>query len=151
MRIVTRTLALLLMLLPLPAMAASKAEVERQFQQWITGDLAPEAERNGISEQTLRNAFQGLSLKWDLPDLVPPGSAPPKQQDQSQAEFSSPRAYFSEKRLQGLAATGRSLAGQYADTLRRVEATYGVPGRIIVAIWGRESGFGRAKLPHSAI
>ncbi|HEV7434463.1 MAG TPA: lytic murein transglycosylase, partial [Pseudorhizobium sp.] len=46
---------------------------------------------------------------------------------------------------------GRSLAGQYADTLRRVEATYGVPGRIIVAIWGRESGFGRAKLPHSAI
>ncbi|MCJ8517759.1 lytic murein transglycosylase [Pseudorhizobium tarimense] len=151
MRIVTRTLALFLMLLPLPAMAASKAEVERQFQQWITGDLTPEAKRNGISEQTLRNAFQGLSLNWDLPDLVPPGSAPPKQQDQSQAEFSSPGAYFSEKRLQGLAATGRSLAGQYADTLRRVEATYGVPGRIIVAIWGRESGFGRAKLPHSAI
>ncbi|MCF6369164.1 lytic murein transglycosylase [Rhizobium sp. TRM95001] len=151
MRIVTRTLALLLMLLPLPAMAASKAEVERQFQQWISGDLTPEAQRNGISEQTLRNAFQGLSLNWDLPDLVPPGSAPPKQQDQSQAEFSSPGAYFSEKRLQGLAATGRSLADQYADTLRRIEATYGVPGRIIVAIWGRESGFGRAKLPHSAI
>ncbi|WP_394801936.1 lytic murein transglycosylase [Rhizobium halophilum] len=132
-------------------MAASKAEVERQFQQWISGDLTPEAQRNGISEQTLRNAFQGLSLNWDLPDLVPPGSAPPKQQDQSQAEFSSPGAYFSEKRLQGLAATGRSLADQYADTLRRIEATYGVPGRIIVAIWGRESGFGRAKLPHSAI
>ncbi len=35
--------------------------------------------------------------------------------------------------------------------MRRIETTYGVPGEIIVAIWGRESGFGSAKLPYSAI
>jgi lytic murein transglycosylase len=146
-----RAFAVLLALLPLPANAASRADVEKQFQRWIAGDLAAEAKRNGISDGTLRAALSGVSLDWDLPDLVPPGSTPPRQQNQSQAEFSSPGAYFAENRLQGLAATGRSLAAQHAATLDRIEATYGVPGEIIVAVWGRESGFGRAKLPHPAI
>lgn len=147
----TWAIAALLALLPLPTQAASKAEVEKQFQRWIASDLAAEAKQSGISERTLSTAFKGISLDWDLPDLVPPGSAAPKTQDQSQAEFSSPGAYFSEKRLQGLAATGRSLATQHAATLKKIEQTYGVPGEIVVAIWGRESGFGGAKLPHSAI
>lgn len=147
----TWAIGALLALLPLSAHAASKAEVEKQFQRWIASDLAVAAKQNGISDQTVSIAFKGVSLDWDLPDLVPPGSAPPKSQDQSQAEFSSPGAYFSEKRLQGLAATGRSLAAQHAATLKKIEQTYGVPGEIVVAIWGRESGFGRAKLPHSAI
>lgn len=147
----TWAIGALLALLPLSTHAASKAEVEKQFQRWIASDLAVAAKQNGISDQTLSIAFTGVSLDWDLPDLVPPGSAPPKSQDQSQAEFSSPGAYFSEKRLQGLAATGRSLAAQHAATLKKIEQTYGVPGEIVVAIWGRESGFGRAKLPHSAI
>ena len=151
MRKFALAVAAVLALLPASADAASRQDVEMQFQRWITGDLAAEAKRNGISDETLASAFQGVSLNWDLPDLVPPGSKPPPSQDQSQAEFSSPGAYFSEKRLQGLAATGRSLAAQHSKTLARVEATYGVPGEIIVAIWGRESGFGRAKLPHSAI
>ncbi|MCB5203212.1 lytic murein transglycosylase [Neorhizobium sp. T786] len=146
-----RTIAALIALLPLPALAQSKSDVERQFQRWIAGDLAAEAKRTGISDRTLKAAFSGISLNWELPDLVPPGSKPPKSRDQSQAEFSSPGAYFSEKRLQGLAATGRSLATTHASTLKRVEERYGVPGEIVVAIWGRESGFGRAKLPHPAI
>jgi lytic murein transglycosylase len=136
---------------PLPASAQNRPDVERQFQRWIAGDLSPEARKAGISARTIDAAFQGVSLNWDLPDLVPPGTRPPKQQDQSQAEFSSPGAYFSEKRLQGLAATGRTLASTHASTLKRIEAAYGVPGEIIVAVWGRESGFGRAKLPYSAI
>ncbi|CAD7030175.1 lytic murein transglycosylase [Pseudorhizobium endolithicum] len=144
-------LAGLIIFSPLCAFSQNRSEVENQFQRWIAGDLAAEAKKNGISEQTLNAAFRGVSLNWDLPDLVPPGSQPPKAQDQSQAEFSSPGAYFSEKRLQGLAATGRSLASQHSATLKKIEAAYGVPGEIVVAIWGRESGFGRAKLPHPAV
>jgi lytic murein transglycosylase len=151
MRRLTALFAALVTLLPLPALAQNKADVERQFQRWIAGDLASEARRAGISDRTLKTAFSGISLNWELPDLVPPGSKPPKQRDQSQAEFSSPGAYFSEKRLQGLAASGRSLASTHASTLKRIEERYGVPGEIIVAVWGRESGFGRAKLPHSAV
>jgi lytic murein transglycosylase len=95
--------------------------------------------------------LKGVTLNWDLPDLVPPGSAPKKEQAQSQAEFSSPGAYFSEKRLQGLAATGSRLAKTHAATLRKIEQRFGVPGEIVVAIWGRESGFGSAKIPYSAV
>lgn len=138
-------------LAPFPALAQNKPDIEKQFQRWIASDLGPEARKAGISARTIQAAFQGVTLNWSLPDLVPPGSRLPKQQDQSQAEFSSPGAYFSEKRLQGLAATGRGLASTHASTLKRIEAAYGVPGEILVAIWGRESGFGRAKLPYSAI
>jgi lytic murein transglycosylase len=35
--------------------------------------------------------------------------------------------------------------------LAAVEKQYGVPAGIVLAIWGRESGFGNAKIPHSAI
>jgi len=144
-------LGTLICLLPLPVLAQNKPDVEKQFQRWIASDLGPEARKAGISERTMKTAFSGISLNWSLPDLVPPGSKPPKSQDQSQAEFSSPGAYFSEKRLQGLAATGRGLASTHAATLKRIEAAYGVPGEIVVAIWGRESGFGKARLPYSAI
>ncbi|PZR60168.1 MAG: lytic murein transglycosylase, partial [Stutzerimonas stutzeri] len=89
-----------------PAEAASKAEVEKMFRAWIDNDLWPAAQKTGVSERTFRAAMQGVALNWDLPDLVPPGSKPKKEQAQSQAEFSSPGAYFSEKRLQGLAGTG---------------------------------------------
>ncbi|RWX76583.1 lytic murein transglycosylase [Neorhizobium lilium] len=139
------------MLLPLPAFAQNKPDVEKQFQRWIASDLSPQAKKAGISEATLKAAFEGITLNWDLPDLVPPGTTPPKEQDQTQAEFSSPGAYFSEKRLQMLATTGKGLATTYASTLKQIEAAYGVPGEIVVAIWGRESGFGKAKLPYSAI
>ncbi len=150
-RHVLRLLLLLLSLLPLPALAASKADVEAQFQAWIQKDLWPEARKAGISEKIFQAAFAGVTLSWDLPDLEPPGFPRPKQQPQTQAEFSSPAPYFNEARLQKLAATGRSLASQYGAVLRRIEKTYGVPGPILLAIWGRETGFGAAKLPNSAM
>ncbi|WP_331372902.1 lytic murein transglycosylase [Sinorhizobium chiapasense] len=128
--------------------AASKANVENQFRQWLQNDLWPEAQKSGISAASFKAAFADVKLNWDLPDLAPPGFPKAKERKQSQAEFSSPGSYFSEKRLQGLAATGRSLASAHASTLKRIERTYGVPGPIVLAIWGRESGFGRAKIPH---
>jgi lytic murein transglycosylase len=131
--------------------AASKADVENQFEKWLQNDLWPEAKTNGISEKTFQAAFAGITLDWDLPDLAPPGFPPPKEQKQTQAEFSSPAPYFNEDRLARLAATGRGFASQYASTLKRIEKTYGVPGSILLAIWGRETGFGAAKIPNSAI
>ena len=150
-RHILRLLILLLTLLPLPAFAASKADVEAQFQSWLQKDLWPQAQKDGISEKIFRAAFAGITLNWDLPDLVPPGFPKPQEQKQTQAEFSSPAPYFNEARLQKLAATGRSLASQYGPVLQRIEKTYGVPGPILLAIWGRETGFGAAKLPNSAI
>ena len=96
-------------LFPLPALAASKADVEAQFETWVNMDLWPEAQKAGVSDRIFKEAFAGVTLEWDLPDLAPPGFPPPKQQAQSQAEFSSPAPYFNEGRLQKLATTGRGL------------------------------------------
>lgn len=133
------------------ALAQSRAEIGQMFSSWVQNDLRPQARNAGVSDRTLNAALSGVELQWDLPDLVPPGASPPSSQGQSQAEFRSPAAYFSERSLQGLAASGRSLAAQWNSTLAAVEQRYGVPGHILIAIWGRESGFGRAAIPHSAI
>ncbi|WP_421358535.1 lytic murein transglycosylase [Agrobacterium rosae] len=130
---------------------AAAEKYDAEFNAWLKKEIWPEARKAGISQKTLEATLTGLSINWKLPDLIIPGQKPPKDQAQSQAEFSSPGAYFSEQRLQGLAATGRSLAATHAATLKRIEATYGVPGNILIAVWGRESGFGRAKLPNVVI
>jgi lytic murein transglycosylase len=144
--------AALLALSSIPSYAApSKADVEAQFEKWVQADLWSEAKKNGISEKTFRAAFSGVELDWTLTDLAPPGFPPPKEQTQTQAEFSSPGPYFNEDRLKRLAITGRGFASQYASTLSRIEKTYGVPGSIVLAIWGRETGFGAAKIPNSAV
>ncbi len=130
---------------------AAAARYDAEFNSWLKKEIWPEARRAGISQKTIETTLSGLTINWKLPDLIIPGQKPPKEQAQSQAEFSSPGAYFSEQRLQGLAATGRSLAATHSATLKRIEATYGVPGNILIAVWGRESGFGRAKLPNAVI
>ncbi|MEH0071030.1 lytic murein transglycosylase [Pannonibacter sp. Pt2-lr] len=50
-----------------------------------------------------------------------------------------------------MAGPGRSLMQKHAATLKAVESRYGVPARIIVAIWGRETGYGAAKIPHDGL
>ncbi len=132
------------------AYAASRANVERQFQQWIATDLWQGASKLGVSKKTLQSAFAGVTLNWKLPDLVPPGTKAKTPKKQRQAEFGSPGNYFSQKTLGSIAASGRSLAKKHASTLKMVEEKYGVPGHIILAIWGRESGFGRVKIPYNA-
>ncbi len=134
-----------------PAMAATRAGVEEKFRAWLASDLWPEAKGLGVSRATFEAALAEMTLDWDLPDLAPPGFPKPKARAQSQAEFRSPGAYFAAESLRNLTATGKSLARTHAATLSRIERTYGVPSGIVLSIWGRESGFGRAKIPHSAL
>ncbi len=138
-----------LWLLPLPASAQSRAKVERQFQSWLQQDLWPQAKAAGISKRTFKAGFSGVTLNWDLPDLVPPGSTPRIPKQHRQAEFGAPAKYFTRGGLDGATSMGRKMARTHATTLSRVEKETGVPGRIILAIWGRESGYGRAQIPHN--
>lgn len=142
--------AALLLLAP-SARALDKAAAEAGFRTWITTVLQPEAEKAGVSARTVKQVMAGVDLDWTLNELVPPGTKPPKEQAQTQAEFSSPGPYFNEKRMAPLATKGRSLASVHAATLRRIEKTYGVPGPVLLALWGRETGYGAAKLPYPAL
>lgn len=80
---------------------------------------------------------------------MPPGTKAPPQV-QHQAEFRAPARYFSANALSGATATGRQMAARHAQTLARIERNTGVPGRILLAIWGRESSYGHAAIPHDA-
>jgi len=131
-------------------LAASKPEIEAQFQSWLANDLWLEAKAKGISKATFDQAFAGVALNFDLPDLVMPGEKPQTPQKQVQTEFGSPGKYFNDKTMNTVTSGGTARAGQYARILKAVENKYGVPGEIVLAIWGRESGYGSVKIPYSA-
>nr|WP_277614367.1 lytic murein transglycosylase [Kaistia nematophila] len=142
---------LFLAALPAAAQTADKARIEKQFQNWLATTVRADAQKRGISRQTLDAALSGLTLDWSLPDLAPPGVPRKKDEPQRQAEFSGPARYFSEQKVATLANGGRTLLAKWGKTLAKIEKTYGVPAPIVVAIWGRESGYGAAKMPYPAV
>ncbi|WP_209016295.1 lytic murein transglycosylase [Roseibium sp. RKSG952] len=130
--------------------AQNRAAVEQQFQNWLQQEVWPKARAKGVSRQTMNQAFAGVTLNWDLPDLVPPGTKARTPKKQRQAEFGSPGKYFNAGSVQGATSVGRKMAARHAATLARIEAQTGVPGRIILAVWGRESGYGQVAIRHDA-
>lgn len=130
-----------------PALAA---KIDDQFRAWLASDLWPDAKANGILKGTFDAAFAGVMPNLDLPDLVMPGETEQTPKNQHQAEFRSPGNYFAENTVAGVTAGGRVRARKYASILATLEKRYGVPGGIVLAIWGRESGFGNAKIPYDA-
>jgi lytic murein transglycosylase len=129
---------------------ASAAKIDDQFQVWLETDLWPDAKAQGVTKQTFDAAFKGIKPNLKLPDLIMPGEKAKTPKKQHQAEFGSPGNYFAEKTIGAVSSGGRARAGKYAKTLAAVEKKYGVPGEVILAIWGRESGFGAAKMPYDA-
>ena len=133
-----------LLLTPAPARAADRA-----FEAFLQS-LWPEAQKQGVSRETFERATLGLEPDLSLPDLVVPGRtiAPPK----GQAEFiQTPTEYLRPATLDRLTEQGRRLADTHRATLRDIEKAFGVPGPIILAIWGRETAYGGYRLPHNAI
>ncbi len=136
-----------------------KREVEKGFAAWLQA-LWPDVEASGVSRKTFEANLKGLKLDWSLPQIVPPDPAYPdgpalpaalKAKPRHQAEFDIPELYFSKGALSSLAATGRGKYKQLGQTLGAIQQKYGVPASVIVAIWGRETGFGKADLPFDAL
>ena len=57
----------------------------------------------------------------------------------------TPGQYLREPTFQRLTARGRELAAQYRGALARIEKEFGVPGNVVLAIWGRETDYGGEK------
>lgn len=132
------------------AQQVNQKQVEAQFRQWLSSELFPKAAANGVSKKSFDKALAGVSINWKLPDLVPPGTSARKPKKQTQAEFRSPSRYFAKNTVAGVVSGGKSRLSRHKALLNRLERQTGVPGRTVVAIWGRESGFGNAKIPHDA-
>src|ERR1700687_2436612 len=119
------------------------------FQQWLAS-LWPEAQALGVSKATFDAATRGLEPDYSLPDLAIAGR--PEAPQRGQPEFvQTPADYLKESTIARLAAQGARLREQHRGTLAAIEERFGVPGNVVLAIWGRETDFGAYKLPHNAI
>ena len=131
------------------AFSISPAFADAAFQSWLQA-LWPQAQALGVSRATFENATRGLKPDLTLPDLVLPGR--PQKPPPGQAEFvETPADYLKEPAIERLAAQGRKLLAQYRSPLDAIERQYGVPPTLLLAIFGRETDYGRAADTHDAI
>jgi lytic murein transglycosylase len=127
-----------------PARAADAA-----FTQFIAS-LWPEAQAAGVSRATFDEQTRGLEPDYKLPDLILPGR--PATGAPSQAEFVQvPSDYIKEASIAKLAEEGQRLMQKYGTALNGIEQRFGVPATIVLAIWGRETDYGRYTLPNDAV
>src|SRR5947199_2031223 len=119
------------------------------FQKWLQ-ELWPQAETLGVSRETFDAATRALEPDLTLPDLDLPGrEGAPRR---GQAEFvQTPADYIKETTIANLAAQAKKLAAEHRSTLAAIEQKFGVPGSVLLAIWGRETAVGTYKLPKNAI
>lgn len=121
---------------PAPAAAgdaavADDAATRAAFARWLDG-LRAEARAAGIGEPTLRAALDEVQL---LPRVV--------QLDRAQPEFTrTVRDYLASAVTPGRVARGQDRLREVRAAADAAEARDGVPGAVVVAIWGIESNFG---------
>lgn len=99
--------------------------------------LSARARAEGVSEATIQRMTYGLTLNPRVVQLDraqpggPPSAAP------------SPFAPYRRQHVDaGRIAQGRDMMQQVAGILPRIESTYGVPGKILLSIWGHETHYG---------
>ncbi len=119
------------------------------FTQFIAS-LWPEAQAAGVSRATFDAETSGLEPDYKLPDLILPGR--PATGAPSQAEFVQvPADYLKEASIARLAAEGQKLMQKHRTALAAIETRFGVPATIVLAIWGRETDYGRYTLPYDGL
>ena len=128
---------------------SASAQPDPAFRAFLE-KLWPEAQARGVSRATFDTVTRDLAPDLNLPDLAVPGRAPPASGEQ--AEFTqTPAEYLSERTLQNLAGRGRRLLQQHRAALSEIEARFGVPATVLLAIWARETSYGEARLPHDVV
>jgi lytic murein transglycosylase len=125
------------------------AAADPAFQSWLQS-LWPQAQALGVSRPTFDLATHGLEPDLALPDLVLPGR--PERPAAGQPEFvQTPADYLKEQSIAQLAIQGRKIYDQYRAPLTAIERQFGVPPAILLAIFGRETDYGRATDSRNAI
>jgi lytic murein transglycosylase len=122
---------------------------DARFTQFIAS-LWPEAQAAGVPRATFEAETRGLEPDYKLPDLILPGR--PATGAPSQAEFVQvPADYVKEASIARLATEGQRLMQKYRPALTAIEARFGVPAAVLLAIWGRETDYGRYTLPYDGL
>jgi lytic murein transglycosylase len=144
-----RLLPVAAILLALGSLSYPARAADGGFTQFIAS-LWPEAQAAGVSRATFDAETRGLEPDYKLPDLILPGR--PATGAPSQAEFVQvPADYVKEASIARLAAEGQKLMAKHRAALNQIETRFGVPASVVLAIWGRETDYGRYRLPYDAL
>jgi lytic murein transglycosylase len=100
------------------------------FQAWLD-EFKTEAAAKGISQAAIASGLNGVTLDQAV-----------LSRDRSQKVFNQSFEEFSGRMVPPRLARGSNMMKQYGSVLSRIEESYGVPGEILVAIWGLETDFG---------
>ena len=112
------------------ARAADCGDSANGFNEWLTS-FKEVAVRNGISQQVVDASLNGVVFDASV-----------AAHDRGQ-NFGSNFAAFSARRVTpARIKKGKMMMLAYAEPLQRIEERYGVPGPVVVAIWGLETDFG---------
>jgi lytic murein transglycosylase len=100
------------------------------FQAWLD-DFKSDAAAKGIAQSAITAGLNGVTLDQGV-----------LSRDHSQKVFSQTFEEFSGRMVPPRLSRGSTMLKQYGSVLSRIEQSYGVPGEILVAIWGLETDFG---------
>jgi lytic murein transglycosylase len=119
----------LLFVLILAQAPASAAGCGGDFSTWLA-TFRSEAAARGVSTRALV-ALDGLTPSAQVLSL-----------DRRQGVFRQSFEQFSGHRIASRLAKAQRMMQAHAGTLARIERQFGVPGAIVIAIWGLETDFG---------
>jgi lytic murein transglycosylase len=125
-----RPLLTLILLLACACRAFAAADCEGDFAAWLDR-FKPEAAAAGVSPSTLATALDGVS-----PDPAV------LSRDRRQGVFRQTFEQFAGRMVPPRLQRGASLLRQHAPLFSRIEQQFGVPGPVLVAIWGLETDYG---------
>lgn len=108
---------------------AFAAQCGGDFNVWLAG-FQREAAGKGISQRSV-SALSGLTPDPQVISL-----------DRRQGHFKRSFEEFGLPRIAQRIGKARSMMQQHGALLKRIEQQYGVPGSVVIAIWGLETDFG---------
>jgi lytic murein transglycosylase len=101
------------------------------FDSWLAG-FKQQAAAQGVSQSTIATALNGVTFD---PTVI--------ARDHSQDVFQQSFEQFSGRMVSpDRLRKGSDMLKRYGSILVRIEDAYGVPGPVLVAIWGLETDFG---------
>jgi len=125
-----RLACVLLWLGLLAAPAVAQAPCGGDFGAWLEA-FKQEAAAKGLSQSTIQSALAAVTYD---PTII--------ARDHAQGVFRQSFEQFSGRMVPPRLARATRLLAQHAALFNGIEQQYGVPGAVIVAIWGLETDFG---------
>ncbi|MDF1726965.1 MAG: lytic murein transglycosylase [Sulfitobacter sp.] len=112
-------------------MAAPRQNSDAALRDWVQA-FRPRALAAGIDAATFDSAMAGATYDAGI-----------IKRDRNQAEFTKTIWDYLDTAVSDLRITnGRAALARHQESLTQIQARYGVPKEIVVAIWGLESAYG---------